>query len=271
MDWESLDEMIDEFRRSMPPAPSALGIFIERHDWRPVWQQAREIQEAFRSIRYPTRELRQAAWTRFSEFRMEASRRADSERDWLRLRSEQHRNDILYECKGLDYSKLTDLLFFFDPTTVEDMKQAGRKLGHAMRMLKERKHEMLPEHKQQCFDRFQEIKESHENFWADYREARDQRRHQHEEKRRAIIAKVEANLDKNRDELRRAKAALERTQERISELRDKISGTNSEKWQNIWGEWLEEAERKADDIEQHIDRIRGWISENEGRLVDLSS
>jgi len=33
-----------------------------------------------------------------------------------------------------------------------------------MKMLKEHKHEMLTEHKQECFETFQEIKESHERF-----------------------------------------------------------------------------------------------------------
>ncbi len=270
MDWEAVDRMIDDFRDLMPPEPSALGLFIERHDWRPVWNLAREIQEAFRTVRYPTTELRQASWNRFFELRSEASQRADREREWVNIHSEKHRDDILFECRGLEYSRLTDMIFFFDPTTVEEMKEAGRRLGHAMSMLKEHKHKMLREHKQECFDRFQEIKESHEIFWEDYRKTRDLRRQEYLERRQATIAKIEANLEKNEDQLEKARAAPAHAEERIAQLREKIDSTNSEKWRDIWSGWLEEAERKAEDIEEHIERIRGWIDEGQRKLFDLN-
>src|SRR5260221_2873186 len=117
MNSQTLDEMISRLESIMPDAPGIFSIGLRRQDWKPVWSLAKEIQEGFNSgVRYPTKELRQAAWERFNGLRNEASKRADSERDSLRSRSEYHKSIIFSECNGIGYSRVTDALFFFDNT-----------------------------------------------------------------------------------------------------------------------------------------------------------
>jgi hypothetical protein len=77
MNADALDMLIEKLEAIMPAAPDPLGLSVVLHDWRPVWNLAKEIQEPFNSgIRYPTKELRQRAWLRFNALHDEASRRA---------------------------------------------------------------------------------------------------------------------------------------------------------------------------------------------------
>ncbi len=213
-------------------------------------------------VRYPGKAQRQAAWTRFNELRDEGSRRNRQETEALKDRSASHKAEILSICSGITYSFFEDSVFFFDQTTVEQMKRWQEYLHEAMNELRDRKHEMLGEHKKECFERIETIKESHDNFWRLYREQQQERREQRQQKARA-------NIDANLERLRKAANALERQRDHADELRSKIAETTSAKWEAIWSEWLSEAEDKIDDIEQQIERIQGWIEEDERRLGNL--
>lgn len=273
MDCRALDSMIDRLKDLMPSAPP---VFMKatRHDWRPFWALAGEVQQGFKSVvRYPTRELREAAWMRFNTLRDEANRRGSAEWESLRSHSKNLRDIIFSDCRGITYSPFTDALFFFDRTTVSQVKAWRGYLAEAMQKLSKWKHEMLGEHKQECFERLQEVKRSHDLFWEQYRSAH-QARHaekqaQWRSKRREIIAGVERNLEKNREQLRKASDALRHNRNRADDLRDKIRETTSAKWETIFETWLSETEAKIDDIESHITRIQGWIEEGERRLREL--
>lgn len=273
MDSQALDRMIDRLGSVMPSAPP---IFVKatRQDWRPFWALAGEVQQAFKSgVRYPTRELREAAWLRFNVLRDEANRRATAERAALHSHSKNLRDIIFSDCRGIIYSPLTDVLFFFDRTTVSQVKGWQGYLADAMQRLSKWKYEMLGEHKQECFERLQEVKRSHDLFWEQYRSAH-QARHaekqtQWRSKRREIIAGVERNLEKNREQLGKTSDALRHNRNRADELRDKIRETTSAKWEGIFETWLSETEAKIDDIENHMTRIQGWIEEGERRLCEL--
>jgi hypothetical protein len=224
---------------------------------------AKEIQQGFNSgLRYPTKELRQAAWEKFNSLRSEASRRADSERGHLAAKSTHHRDAIFWKCRSIGWSKLTDVIFFFDPTTIEEMKANGRALADVMKYFSENKHEMLGEDKKACHERIQEIKEEQERFWEQYKGARANRSSDR-------IERCRTNLEKNREKYRKASDALDRCRNRASELRDKISDSTSAKWNEIWSGWLSEAESKSDDIEAQLRRLDQWIEEDERRLRDL--
>jgi hypothetical protein len=263
MNSETLDEMLNRLEAIMPSKPPILDIGLHRQDWTPVWNLAKQIQEAFNAgVRYPTKQLRQAAWNRFNTLRSEASARADAERDHLRTRSNYHKSIIFKECAGIGYSRVSDTIFFFDQTTMGEMKARGRYLAGVMKYLSEHKHEMLGEDKKECYNRIHEIKEQHEQFWSEYRLARDARKDER-------LQKIEANLSKNRDMYRRTADALQRFRERSSELRAKISTSTSDKWRAIFSGWLSETESKIDDIESQLRRIEGWIEENEEHLRKL--
>jgi len=263
MDSRELDKLIDELKEALPDDPGFIGIGVVRQDWRPFWALAKEIQAGFSAgVRYPTKELRQAAWERLNALRDEASRRGDRERDHLSAKSKHHRDAIFGECKGIGWSQLSDDIWFFDKTTVEQMKSRGQYLGKLMQYFSEHKTEMLPEDKSACHERIQEIKEEHDNFWAKLRESNTTRSADRMER-------CQSNLEKNRERYRKASEALSRFNDRASELRDKIAETDSEKWSEIWSGWLSETEAKINDIEASISQIEEWIEEDGKRLASL--
>lgn len=269
MNYQCLDSMIDHLGSLLPRDQSSPFNFgATRSNWKEFWDYASKIQQGFNSkVRYPTGRLRQEAWDRFNSLRNEASRRGDAEREALRNLSAQNKSTIMSMCKGIEYSPFVDVLFFFDKTRVEQVKAWQRYLGDAMRKLSELKHQMIGEHKQECYARIQEIKESHDLFWQQHKEAWDARKHERERNHSEYIARVERNIEKNKERLRKASNALERQQERAQDIRSKIRETSSEKWEGIFSEWLSEAESKIDDIESSISQISGWIDEDERKLL----
>ena len=121
----------------------------------------------------------------------------------------------------------------------------------------------IAEHKQECFEKIQEVKESHDLFWGHYKEGQKAKATQYREK-------VQTKLEKNREKLQAAIEALERHRQRADELREKTQESNSRKWQEIFETRLSEAESKIEDIETSITRIEGWIEEDERKLRNLS-
>lgn len=263
-DHQHLDEKIQELSHRMPDAPHWTGIGLERGAWPDFWSLAREIQQMFNSgVRYPSKDQRQAAWQRFNALRDEAVKRGRQEKEALKDRSKAHKQEILSICSGITYSFFQDSIFVFDRTTVEQMKRWQEYLREGMEKLRDHKHEMLGEDKQECFEHMQAIKESHDQFWRDYKI------HQ-QEKRERRQYKARNNLEANYERLRKAANALEHQRDRADELRSQIASTTSTKWEAIWSEWLAEAEEMIDDIEQQIQRIQSWIEEDEQRLGNLS-
>lgn len=224
--------MIKNLEAEMPPAPGVFGIGLERHDWGSWWAQAKRVQLAFNSKpRYPTGKQRQAAWDKFNALRNEASQRANSERSQFVSKSTDLRDNIIGQCEGIGWSSVSDDIFFFDRTTADQMKRRSQYLRSAMEFLRDNKHKMLGEHKQECFQRFQEIKEEHELFWSQYKQALSTRSSHARQK-------IKDNLDKNRDRHSKTMEALSRQIDRADELKDKIRETDSVKWATIWAGWL---------------------------------
>jgi hypothetical protein len=58
----------------------------------------------------------------------------------------------------------------------------------------------------------------------------------------------------------------DRQLERIEEIKEKLDGDNSTKWQNIYEGWLAEAEEKLQSAEEQIERLKAWIREGGEKL-----
>lgn len=229
--------MIDELETLLPD--DRFFLFISygndtRSDWKGFWSYAKAVQQKFNlGIKYPTKEERQEAWQRFNKLRDEASKRSEAERESIQSHSKEIRNNILSMCSGIKYSAAMDMVFFFDKTTVWQVKKWQEYLGEAMQELSRKKNEMLGEHKQQCYEKIQEIKESHDLFWKHHNEAWEARKRERDTKRLEYVNRIERNINNNKDRLRKAIQALERQKDRLSETRDKYYETTSEKWKGI--------------------------------------
>lgn len=272
MDFQDLGRMLDRFEEMIPDGPGTFGVAYERHDWRPIWAFAKSIQVAFDDRpTFPSTQDRKAAWERFNTLRDRAGSHMRAEREVLEEKSTRHRATILNLCSGISYDPVADAIvgFGLDDATPDKVKKWGEYLGKAMKALSKRKHEMLSEHKNECFTRIQEVKESHDRFWAEYKGMKARRHNEHSERRAGMIRRLEDDLERNRERLAKSLDALSRQEAHAAELRQKVADSTSAKWLTIHESWLEDAEVKIRDIEASVERIREWLHENERRLADL--
>lgn len=242
------------------------GFDVERHDWRPVWALCREIQEAFKGYRgFESKEQHQEAWQRFNKLRQSASRLSDIEKEKFARQSERLKNDIVSEARATYWSKSADFFIgaVLGHTEAEEMKGLQRRLNDAGRKLSESKARMTREDKEECFEAISESRRSHDSFWEKYKEMRQYRQEEFERKRSTWLSSVQANISKNQEKLSGAKEALSRVRQRIDDLQGKLSETSSSKWEAIYSEWIAEARTKESDIEESIQRLQLWISEDE--------
>lgn len=267
----SLTRLIDQLDTSIPHVNEGLswGFDVERHDWRPVWALCREIQETFKGYRgFETKEQHQEAWQRFNQLRQKASRLADIEKEKFASHSERLKADIVAEARATYWSKSADFFIgaVLGHTEAEEMKDLQRRLNAAGRKLSENKARMTREDKEVCFEAISDSRKSHDSFWEKYKEVSQHRQEGFHRKRSTWLAGVQENISKNQDKLNGARDALSRVRQRIDELQDKLSETKSPKWETLYSDWISEARTKEADIEESIERLRSWISEDEDKL-----
>lgn len=125
---------------------------------------------------------------------------------------------------------------------------------------------MTKSDKEACFEAITESRKSHDSFWEKYKGIKQNRNDEFHRKRSEWMSGVRANIAKNEVKLSSAREALGRVRSRIDELEGKLSDTKSPKWEGIYSEWISEARTKEADIEESIDRLKSWISEDEDKL-----
>jgi len=279
IDRDDLDRLIDQLDSMVPGSPS--WIIASSTNWKQVWNLSAEIHDGFKRVSNPTRNWRESAWGRFVRIRQRASEASREDIKIREFRSSQHRDRILSLVGLSQHKPILDMVFFWDQTTVEDMKRWGRQLSQAGQMLKEAKHEMTGEHKRECFDAIAEARKANETWWASYKQ-HNARRHaekaslaaerqrQFQSKRDELRANARRNIDENRQRLAKAADALSRCRRQRDDLREKIANAWSDNFRDRHEQWLSEALDREADIERSISRIQGWIEEGERRLAELS-
>lgn len=284
--WERLDKKIESLDSAINYA-SGLFTSFNSYQWKEIFDLCGEIHQDFKSIRYPTKEGRSIAWQKFFDLRNKAFQEKNRQIKGL---SSTRKNEIYDMLRYTEYDWLGDLLigkilsFGLLETKVEDMKWAGSKLKEAGAYFKSVKLEMTREDKAEVFLRFSDIRSSHNLFWSRYKEIsqvnyertkieREKARHEKQrdweekqEKSRRIRGSIENNISKNKEKLDKATNALEKIKDSRRNLRDKISESYSDNWKRKAEGWLDEMDDKINDIEASIERIRGWIAEDQNKL-----
>ena len=126
-------------------------------------------------------------------------------------------------------------------------------------MLSTHKHEMLGEHKRECFEKICEARNTHDAHWAGLKA-------EGERKRSNFLERVRANLEKNHERHRKVAQALERSRVHAEELRDNIASAWNDEYSDRAQGWLSEEEDRIRDIEESLEQIEGWIREDEEKL-----
>jgi len=222
--------------------------------YREFWEHAKQISKMFKTMKL-FREDREQLWDKLSNICDDVKRKQNSERENRKFKSEQHRNSIISEIERARPCSL----FGLDPPNVDEMKALNQVLRGASKMLSKYKSEMYGEHKQECFERIQEMRKVHDAWWESLKQQRSKR---HED----FQARVRANLERNYERHRKATGALESCRRHADELRDKIASAWNNDWKDKAYVWLSETEDKIRDIEQSVERIEKWIREDEEKL-----
>lgn len=272
--YEDLDKKIRQLESRINSTHSWLG--STRLDWGPVFELTKEIQADFsNNVRYPTKEQRETAWQKFCSLRTDAHERSQ--------KSKQSRSDYLMieinqELRAADFDMMMDglgdiITFNLMKTTKDGMKEKGRRLRNAGQLLSKYKGELTHEHKNEVFERIKAIRKEHDAFWGRMHQAHEEQQRQWEQKQREFEARksnakdrIRANIDKNKEQLRKAEDALARQKQNREKIRDQISSAYSDTFRNRAEGWLDEANAKIDDIEDSIRRIEGWIEEGRDKL-----
>lgn len=285
MTHTDLDDKIRTLERSIPDKPAFFQGHRDRIDWRSLFNLAKEIQAGFNSkVRYPSRDDQQAAWARFNEARSKLRSSSDADREHRRSRSESWLKEILRLVGSATVPGAVDNLLLAASgigialmgTSKEEMIEKGRKLREAGRLLSEKKHEMIREHKDEAFTRIQEVQRDHNEWWGRYNAAKEERRKEKQQRQREwrdrTVEKLHAterNLESNTERYEKAARALGHVRSNLAKNEAKLADTSSEKWEGIIQGWIEEEEAKASDIEARMERIQGWMEDDRARIAEL--
>lgn len=219
------------------------------------WPHVKRISQMFKELKPLLKDDRTRLWEWFGSICQEAKNDQQATHEARFAHSRQLANEILFavdSCGSYPYS----VVFSYG---IEELKISSQKLKEAGQMLSRHKHEMLGEHKQECFKRIQEMQAEHDVWWAQFR---SERSHRHED----FQSRVRANLERNYERHKKAAAALESCRVSADTLRDKIASAWNDDWRSDAEGWLSELEDKIADIESSIERIEKWIEEDQAKL-----
>ena len=164
------------------------------------------------------------------------------------------------------------MLFFFDPTTVEEMKAQGARVKAVGQMLSENKHQIFREHKDEVFAQgFREKRETdHDAFWGEYNKQREVKKQEYRERIAGVEARVQGNISSNLERREKAVSAYEHSLENIEKLEGMLATARDAEFQERVSGWLSEAIER-DSILTSIQRIDEWIAQDRSRLSDIDS
>ncbi len=228
-------------------------LFERQH--KEFWAHAKKISHMFKTLKPLSRDDRERLWLKFSSICDEVKSKQKSINEKRQLRSQQHRNDIMREAERARPCSL----FGLDLPDVEEMKALGVVLRNTSKQLSENKQEMFGEHKQECFERIQEIRRVHDAWWESLKKHRSNKQEEFQHR-------VRQNLEKNYERHQKATDALRHIRSHADDLRDQISSAWNDDFRDRAYGWLSEAEDKIRDIEDSIQRIEDWIREDEDKL-----
>jgi len=289
VEWRDLDALIDELAGHVKQSGRGEA------KWRDAWPQIKTISAGFRGVRYGSREDHERAWQRFQSLvadvkqGQEQARKAFDERAST---SQRHKNRILMYADAARPSHGATALFELvtggfiirpvldavlgghsDPW-LETLQQCSSALKAGWNYLSENKRQILRSDADEAVQALRNSQAILNEEWAKYKghrhaeyEARDQRRREREQKHTAFVERVRARIDNHESRIDRLKDVLSHKRSHLSDLYDKRSSARSDSFRDRVNEWIREEEQAISDIEDKIDRLRQWISEERNRLT----
>lgn len=218
-------------------------------NYSPFWEKVSQIKILFKELKPIKPQDRQGYWDDFSNLCESVKFEQKEYYSIFNSISHAHCDDVM------DLLKLSDV----DTRDVELLKSAGQYLKKAGIALSEHKEQMTFQDKKKCFERIQEIRQTHDICWTSVKEERNRRHSDFEERTRA-------NLQKNYERYKEANESLEYLKGKAEELQEKIDSSWNDNWASKASGWLSDLEEKIHDKQNYIRRIESWIEEDERKL-----
>lgn len=294
MDHRDLDGLIDGLDSEMG---SSFG--DSKKDWRSIWDRIKEIGAEFKATRYPTRDEKDRAWSRFQSA-VERVKNAQSEdrQKWedKRQLSLDHKDDLLSHIHSIDPpSGIAEAVFAVSgfglldgmissllggserDDAKDDLTRASAALKEGWALFSRYKSEMLGRDKQEVFRALTDAQSRLNQGWAEYKSAKqsahearqrawEEKRRDREAKHQAWEQRVQANVDKLETRLDRLRDIRSRKQSHISELQGNLYGDCSDNYRARVEGWIYEEEGRLQEINDQIDQVKGWLSEAQAKL-----
>ncbi len=166
----------------------------------------------------------------------------------------------------------------------QELLACNEKMREAWGLFREHKDDLLPGDRKKAYDSLtatqkrlnqawerwkdtkQRVHEQRRRAWQEQQREKEVRRAEREEKHRRFVERVEANIGSLEEKLSRARGALDRHEARLADLRDQYRSAWSDGFRERCSEWIDDCERRIDDIREHIERLEGWLAEERGKL-----
>ncbi len=251
-------------------------------EWKDIWASIRGIGGAFKETRFPTRDARESAWSRFQETVEHAKSLQDAERERRRafaVRSGELKHDIVATAEAGEPPTFVDPIFTPLIELVTDVATLGllresdeerqlldhwsQQLRVAWQRFSDHKAELLGRDKHEIFERLRESQDRLDQRWERWRQARHQA---HEARQSARRERIEANILKNEERLRRLYEVLAHKEEHLRELDDKRSSAWSDGFRERVEGWIQEEQDAISDIKDKVRQIEAWVEEGREQL-----
>jgi DNA repair exonuclease SbcCD ATPase subunit len=285
MDSSDLDNLISELADIAEDAASGERRYQE------VWNEIKQINDAFKKIRYPTKTDRDDAWQQFQQIINRVKKdqqRHREEWDEKAERSRQLKNSILRQGEygrppNAFESAIGEMIIgpiaavaelYVDMITLgqlrgeidekkEELKHYSNELRKAWDEFNDNKDDMLGKDKHEVFNSLREIQEQLDAAWEEWRKLNG---HYHEASKDAFRERVEGNIAKLESRLENLYSILSKKESHLSELEEKRDSAWNDDFRDRVEGWIDEEEDRIRDIRDQIHQVEGWLDEERGKL-----
>jgi hypothetical protein len=287
MESEKLDEKIDQLA-SQFESPSS-----DRRDWKALWSTIKELSSDFKGVRYPTRDERNAAWSRFQSIVQNIKQAQAKEFEQRNARVEQS-TAHLSQIQSLASSAGTDDAFvelilhvatggmtliaklaldaLLGKSDEEFQRLQGRSeiMKRAWAYLSDHKTEMTGRDKATAYALLEKTKERLDNDWGRWKTHRQEivaeRNREREAKRQEWRVGQRQFIERLEGAEYKLEAAISRRQEHLSKLIGQYESAWSDGYRERVQGWIEEERSNIADIESKLEDVRAKLSEARLRL-----
>lgn len=302
------------------------GGFIDRNfvkeDFTELRQKMNEIFEIIKLHRWPSKETKSAAWEKFNSLREQLRDKENAFYENIRNKSTkriEHSSEltdkVLRAINACDpdtpLESLLDILgqlalyatgmgflfLFIDWLTgnknekpENPLKKKSQSLNDIRKFINDNKEDITREDKQKIFSKLDTVQSDLNRAWSDYKEQRENKKHEWERNQRQFLTKLESRLanqvafknklegfeekqqnfiSKLEQRLSNQQDYLRKQESHLEDLEEKYYSAYSDSFKDRVSDWISETKEKISDIENDIEQIQEKIKEAENNISEL--